>query len=269
LPVYNTSICLMALKDADRMDFKDVIQKAEDYLLNSQLDESYGLTKDSLNYGGIGYGNNTNSDLSSFQWTIESLQEKLSIQPEKNLTHKEKERAERKKLFYDKALVFLSNCQNLQTVNRQSYASNDGGFMYAPKTSKVNPKEENPISYGSMTYAGLKSMIYANVQKNDPRIIAAYHWINKHYSVFENPGLGDAGLFYYYHTMAKSLSVYGEPSLIDQEGKKHNWREELANQLIKNQNEEGWWINSNSKWRENNRILVTCYTILALESLLK
>ena len=41
-----------------------------------------------------------------------------------------------------------------------------------------------------MTYAGLKSMIYAGVKHDDPRVKAAYEWIQKHYTLDENPGMG-------------------------------------------------------------------------------
>ena len=55
--------------------------------------------------------------------------------------------------------------------------------------------------YGSMTYAGIKSLIYCGASKDDPRIKKAYEWIQKNYSVEKNPGMPEArhewGLFYY------------------------------------------------------------------------
>ncbi len=62
-------------------------------------------------------------------------------------------------------------------------------------------------SYASMTYAGLKSMIFAGLTPDDPRVEAALTFIRKNYSLETNPGMGDAGLFYYYHTFAKSLTA--------------------------------------------------------------
>ena len=49
-------------------------------------------------------------------------------------------------------------------------------------------------SYGSMTYAGFKSMLYAGLSADDPRVQAAAGWISKHYDVKSNPGMQDAGL---------------------------------------------------------------------------
>jgi len=87
-----------------------------------------------------------------------------------------------------KALVFISRCQNLETEhNTTKFASkiNDGGFYYtvaAGGESKAGETAGGGLrSYASMTYAGLKSMIYAGVDKDDPRVKAAMKWIQKHY----------------------------------------------------------------------------------------
>jgi squalene-hopene/tetraprenyl-beta-curcumene cyclase len=165
MPNYNTSICLMAFKDANLSEFDIIIKNAEDYLMGLQIDESEDFTTDSLFYGGVGYGGDERPDLSNLQWAIEamSVDDMKNVDPERKLTDEEKQRMQNKKLFYDKALVFLAKCQNLQSVNPEAYATNDGGFMYEPGASKAGGTN----SYGSMTYAGLKSLIYANVDRND------------------------------------------------------------------------------------------------------
>ena len=81
--------------------------------------------------------------------------------------------------------------------------------------------------------------------------------------------MGDQGIFYYFHTFSTTLATYGEDYLIDSKGIKHNWRTELADHIIKIQNEEGWWQNQNARFWENNKVLVTTYCILSLEELLK
>lgn len=260
LPNYTTSISLMAFKDASyTVEFNDIITNAEKFLTGLQYDEDNGYTKDSLYYGGVDYGNGKSPDVSNLQWAVEALRYKEIY------TIEQKSNDKTKKLYFDKALTFLAKCQNLKSVNKESYSTDDGGFMYAPGKSKAG----GTSSYGSMTYAGLKSMIYLKVDKNDQRVQAAYNWIKNNYTVTENPGLGDQGLYYYYHTFSMSLSAFGIDTIVDSKGITHNWREELAEQLIKLQNEEGWWQNQNSRWWENNKILVTAYSILSLEELLK
>ena len=59
-------------------------------------------------------------------------------------------------------------------------------------------KAEPPRAYGSMTYAGMQSLIYANVDKNDPRVKLALKWLENSYNLDENPGMGVQGLYYYY-----------------------------------------------------------------------
>jgi squalene-hopene/tetraprenyl-beta-curcumene cyclase len=115
-----------------------------------------------------------------------------------------------------------------------------------------------------MTYAGLKSMIYAGLERDDPRVKAAYQWIRRHYTLEENPGMGPQGLYYYYHTFAKALGAVGEVRITDADGKPHDWRAELAAELISRQQPDGSWVNSNTRWLEGDPNLVTGYSLLAL-----
>ncbi len=115
-----------------------------------------------------------------------------------------------------------------------------------------------------MTYAGLKSMLYAGVGPDDPRVKAAVEWIGKHYDLESNPGMGDAGQYYYYHTFAKALAAVGEETVVDEDGAKHDWRGELIVELASRQQEDGTWVNENSRWLEGDPNLVTGYALLAL-----
>ena len=120
-------------------------------------------------------------------------------------------------------------------------------------------------SYGSMSYAGLLSFIYAEMEPNDERVLAVRTWLSKNYSVTENPGMGPQGLFYYYHTMSKALSLSGVNQIKDSQGNLRDWRQELALELINQQTSEGFWINENGRWWEKDPILVSCYALLSLE----
>jgi squalene-hopene/tetraprenyl-beta-curcumene cyclase len=144
----------------------------------------------------------------------------------------------------------------------------DGGFYYTVAAGGSSPagKEENGglRSYGSMTYAGLKSMIYAGVKKDDPRVKAASEWIAKHYTLEENPGMGPSGLYYYYNTFAKALAALGVDEFTDSDGKKHNWRADIAEKLLTLQKEDGSWANTAPRWMEADPNLVTAYALLAL-----
>ena len=139
--------------------------------------------------------------------------------------------------------MFVSRCQNLESEhNTTKYASkvNDGGFYYTRvleqgRTRNGESADGGLRSYASMTYCGLKSMIYAGLTKDDPRVKAALQWIRKNYDLKSNPGMGDAGLYYYYHTFAKTLDVLGVDEFEDAKGVKHDWRRELTEELARRQ----------------------------------
>ncbi len=264
MKAYSTSICLMAYKDLNLMEHKQIIKNAESFLMGLQLDEIGGYSIDSLYYGGVSYGEKDKApDLSNLQWAIEALNEEEKLN-DMDLNKKDEQHKSKKKLFFHKALKFMERTQNYKT-NDHNYGSNDGGFMYRPGDSKAG----GTLSYGGMTYAGLKSFIYAGLSKDDERVIAAVNWLKSNYTVDENPKMGNQGLFYYFQTMAKALSVYGEDNFVIIDGKNKNWRYDLADKLLKLQTSEGFWVNENGRWWENNPVLVTAYSIIALEQILK
>jgi squalene-hopene/tetraprenyl-beta-curcumene cyclase len=276
---YNTSIAISSLAAAKNPAFKDKIDKAVAYIKGIQWTDKTGagpkgekLTDDSNNWwGGWGYGHSGRPDLSNAQMAIEALE---------NAGLKKDDPA------FQNALKFVTRAQNNSETNDQKFAGNDGGFVYTPANGGDSPAgvfigadgKRVLRSYGSMTYAGLKSMIYAGLTKDDPRVKAAWDWIGKTYTVDVNPGFvtndpknGDMshyGLYYYYHTMARALNVYDQPTITDARGAKHDWRVELTDKLISLQQPDGSW-KGEKKWFEDNSILTTSYATLALEEIQK
>jgi squalene-hopene/tetraprenyl-beta-curcumene cyclase len=118
-----------------------------------------------------------------------------------------------------------------------------------------------------MSYAGLLSFIYAQVDKVDPRVKWVIDGLSKNYTLDENPGMGQDGLYYYYHTMAKALSAAGVDTLKTKDGKKVNWRQDLAKRLLNLQNPDGSWVNKYGRWWERDPHLVTSYATITLEIL--
>lgn len=264
LPNYNTSLSMVALVEARNAAYKPVLQKAQQYLTKVQFDEDDGINPSNPMYGGIGYGDDpgdeTHPDLSNLQHALEALH--VSGTPAGSPTFK-------------KAIIFLQRVQNRRESNDQAWVKegpNDGGFAYeAQGGSKATEHNKMPehSSYGSMTYAGLKSYIYCGVTRTDPRAQAAYNWLRGHYSVTENPGLGNDSLYYYYHTMAKTLDVYGQKILTDKNGKAHDWALDLSTHLLTQQHPDGSWFNTNARHWENQPGLVTSYTLIALSYCIK
>lgn len=278
-PNYSTAICAMALLATGKPEVVDAIKSARRFLLESQFDAGEGYAADSASYGGIGYGKRERPDLSNTQLALEAIRltESLETQAGNESPHTGT------RLHWQKAVEFLQRCQNLPGTNDQPWvktvSTNDlGGFIYMPGDPEKNipplsfadadsapgDKPQPLRSYGSMTYAGLKSYIYAELKKDDPRVQAALFWVKRNYTLEENPGMGAQGLFYYYHTFAKALSVYGDDTLTDVAGKKHDWRYELMKKLVTLQKADGFWQNENNRWWENDPVLCTSYSLLAL-----
>ena len=268
LSVYNTATAVTSLMAANRKSFEPAVIKARKHLISNQWDIGQKKETDPANEGGIGYGSDKeHSDLSNTYLAIEALALSKKVIEDGN-------HGDQPDLDWDAAVKFLSRCQNLEETNDREWASNDpknkGGFTYSPFASKAG-EEKTPEgrtalrSYGSMSYAGLLSLIYAKVSADDPRVIAVKEWLGKNYTLTENPGMGSQGMYYYYQTMAKALTAANVNQLKLDNGKEVDWRNELAGKLLASQRENGSWVNDNGRWMESNAVLVTAYTVLSLE----
>lgn len=266
---YNTAIAVSALAAAKTPDFKDQIEKAVAYLKTLQFaDFAEGdLKVDPADprYGGAGYGKGgTRPDGSNTAMMLDALHDAGIPKDDPR---------------YKAAAKFISRMQNLSETNDQKWAGNDGGAIYSPANNGESFAGEYTDSngkrllrsYGSMTYAMLKSYIYCGLSKDDPRVKAAWDWVRKNWTLDENPGLragnpADArnGMYYYYLLMARALNAYDEPTIVDTQGDKHDWRVELINKLASIQKEDGSFV-GDKRWMEDNPILVTSYALIALE----
>lgn len=273
LPNYNTSIALTALTMTPGAEYREAALKARRKVIAGQFDENGDGKFDGPSDGGIGYGSSPPADMSNTHFALEALyhaQKLLEDDPDRA--------KDEPQLNYAAAIQFVSRCQNLPATNDQSWVSGDpdnkGGFVYRPGDSKAGTVDlpdgkKAHRSYASMGYAGLLSFIYAKVKPDDQRIVAVKDWLRRHYSVTENPGMGQEGLYYYYHTMAKALNLANMDFVELPDGKKANWRLDLARQLFNAQKEDGSWSNENGRWMEKNSDLATAYAVLALEHLIQ
>ena len=284
LPSYNTAICLSALARVNTPEARAAIKPAQDFLRTLQYgegaavyegmkDSARPMEKDNPFYGGVGYGGSGRPDLSNTAFMLQALHDSgvESTDP-----------------AFQRALVFLQRVQMLGTVNDMPYAkgSKQGGFIYSTSEGKDKigtgqsyagtieetmddgTKVSRLRAYGSMSYAGFKSYLYAGLKRDDPRVTAAYEWIRRNYTLTENPNVGLDGMYYYYVTFARALHAWGDPklSVISAGGKatEHDWASDLVAQLASFQQPDGSFKTFKDRWMENDPVLVTAYSLLAL-----
>lgn len=258
---YYTSVAVMALSRSKSPKAMAAVENAQKYLTGLQWDESEDYDKSNVFYGGAGYGHGKRPDLSNTQMMLEALHQS-GLSPEHPV--------------YKKAIVFISRCQMLEDSNDQSFAKHgDGGFIYSPANGGESKAGEESVdgvtrlrSYGSMTYSGYKSLLYAGLTPSDPRVRAARQWIGSHYTLDQNPNMpdeqGKQGLYYYYHVFARAMDASGEDIVSGPENAEHVWRVDLCQKLIELQQPDGSWVNSEDRWYESNPQLVTAYSVAAL-----
>lgn len=325
LPSYNTSVCLSALSLARSREAAEAIVPAQDFLRRLQWSETAApptdpasgigeattdkttpeaptkVTREHPFYGGIGYGRHGRPDLSNLQLMLQGLHDSGLPQDDE---------------AFRRALVFLSRVQMLETtsdgatVNDMPYAkdSRQGGFIYSTSLNRdavgsgqtmVDEKaamveetldDGTKVSrlrcYGSMTYSGFKSLIYAGLTKDDPRVRAAYEWARRNYTLEENPGVGTDGVYYYLLAFARAMRATGEARItpIDSSadpshpggvtsaaiaGKPREWAADLIDRLAALQNPDGSFKSLDDRWMENNPALITAYSLIAVREALK
>lgn len=266
---YNTSISMVALTASGNPAHDELLRRGRGFLVRSQTDlEEPGKT-DSPFDGGVGYGDKyAHSDMNNTLTALEALHYTRHLDAGEGA-------AEKKDVDWKAVVQFLQNCQNLPSHNRQPWASDDarnkGGFVYYPGHSMAGA-ETNAItgrvtlrSYGSISYAGLLSYVYADLKREDPRVVAVLDWLRSNYTLDENPGMELQGLYYYLHLMTKALNSARVETLELKDGRKVNWRREVALRLINLQHTDGSWANTSGRWWEKDPNLVTAYAVLSLD----
>lgn len=263
LPNYNTAICMTALHATGDKSLVPYVLSARKFIAGAQHfgDDEYK--------GGFGYDKNTGrayTDLLNTYHAVSAMRETASAEDLRAAGEKKID------INWTETVKFIEKMQNKPESGDEA-----GGFFYNPKDPKAGTvtNEHGVIyfrSYGSITYAGLLALIYANVSRDDVRVKSAFHWACNHWSLEENPGMGQDSIYFFYNVLCKCLSTYGIDMIPLQNGKFINWKEELAKKLINLEQRDAktgysFWVNKVGRYWENDPVLVTSYVVLALEML--
>lgn len=295
LSTYNTAICMMALYQVDPQKYAPIILKAREYVASSQLvgDSDGGAA--SAGAGGFGYNKPLSAeerakraamfsgagrgpggrgaggppmdraDLSNTGWALMAMRMTEGLEDQRPTGEK------RADINWERALKFVESMQNTDPADTDAV----GSFGYERGGERdgktVAPGGQVALrGFGSMTYDGIESMIYAKVDRNDPRVRSAAAWAARHWTVDENPGAGAKGLFYYYTIIGKSMALFTQGAEFKgADGTAIDWRGDLVRKLTALQKEDGSWSNDDNTFWENDPALVTAYALLTLESVLE
>jgi len=279
IKTYATGCAMMGWASVERTDkVANAIRGAQAYMKQNQLKEGKDM-------GGTGYGDESPggrkgiANLSTTGFSSEGMH--LSGLPQDDE-------------YWKLVVKFVRKCQNNSEINNDPefvaelkakglVVGNDGSLYYAPDVNqqklpaKKVADKESIAGYGSMTYDGIKTYLYAGLKKDSPEVKSAMDWVRKNYSVEVHPGWPFdqtqrqhlRGLYHYYMVMSRALDAYGENPFETFDGKKHNWANEIAEQFVKQVKESKMWKNENPAWFEGDPILTTSYVLNTCNTLLR
>jgi squalene-hopene/tetraprenyl-beta-curcumene cyclase len=281
LPNYNTALCMVALHLMGRPEYIPHVQRARAFVAKTQH-----LGGD-VYYGGMGYDASSGrayADLSNSYIAYEAMRLTESVEDLR------REGEARVDLDWKAAEKFIQRTHNDARFNEQPWASDDpedrGGFAYHPEQTRsgTTTNATGQVKFRSMkgmTYAGLLSYIYADVDRTDPRVEATVDWVVGHWGLGSNNRVTGGtekadtqddreGLYYLYHVMAKGLQAYGTDVFRPAGRPPFNWRIDLIERLLALQKTDpdtgsGFWVNDVGRYWESDPVLVTSYALLALQ----
>lgn len=127
------------------------------------------------------------------------------------------------------------------------------------------------------TYQGLYLLLAGGVSRDDRRVIAAWNWVKRNYSLNSKNCPRGVPLPYYYYCMAKAFEAYGTgefETVADRKNAKtkHNWAAEIGQRLVslhrEEKNRQGWFWHFGSQRRLHPAkwpiLRASSYAILAM-----
>lgn len=183
--------------------------------------------------------------------------------------------------IYEKALVFVTRCQNFSdNPAKGDPYYDDGGFFFIPSDPTQNKAgiagtdkrgRRRFHSYGSMTADGLRALIRCGVPLTAPRVVAARRWLEVNFTVDQNPGtfapdreiLRNSTYFYYCWSLAHAFLALGTDEAMTDKGSVR-WADVLADALIRRQRPDGTWRSVYTDAKEDDPLVSTPWAASAL-----
>ncbi|WP_435007826.1 prenyltransferase/squalene oxidase repeat-containing protein [Tundrisphaera lichenicola] len=266
-PVYADSASALALSKIPVPGGREAIDAFLADLRRRQLVEPFGWSPDDPPFGAWGYAiepasnrpgdHPVDADLSSTLFAIGTLRV-LGASAEDPAIRD--------------ARSFIFRCQNFESGDAKL---DDGGFFLTPTDPARNkaggPRPGRYHSYGSTTADGLRALLRLGLAPDHPRVLAARRWLERNFSATEVPGTfepalepdRDATYFYYCWSLSHAFRSMGIRTFL-RDGRKVEWSDELAIELIRRQRPDGTWANRYSASKEDDPLVATPFALGAL-----
>ncbi len=255
---YNTCLCLAALHAAGGHEkYLNVLLNARAYVASTQIEA------DGMHEGGFGYDRSSPrayTDLNNTLYAVDAMRLTEGLEEARPVGQKKVD------INWEAAKQYVLSMQVTE-------GDEAGGFLYnreVPRGKRAGEEADVRLrSFGSMTYAGLLAMLHCELSREDPRVRSTYQYLGKHWTLEENPGQGNQGLYFYYEILARALDAAGVKELKLEDGTLVDWREALGEALVKRQQADGSWVNESNRFWEGDPVLSTSYALLALTFVLE
>lgn len=250
---YNTCLCLTALHQAGaKTRAAAVLLAARAYVASTQIE------MEGVHEGGFGYDKSSPrayTDLNNTFYAVDAMRMTQDVEELRPAGEK------RVDIDWDAAKKYVLSMQ--ETTGEAA-----GSFVYnreVPRRRDPNADARPSLRvHGSMSYAGLLAMLHCDLSREDPRVRSTLQWLGKYWTLEENPGQGNQGLYFYYDVLARALDAATIRKLPLADGREMDWREELALAILKRQQADGSWVNESNRFWEGDPVLSTSYALLAL-----
>jgi hypothetical protein len=177
-----------------------------------------------------------------------------------------------------KAMFFVHRCQNYADSELHiDERFDDGGFFFIlgdPVRNKAGALGKDRFgrdrfsSYGSATVDGLRALILCGSAAADPRVLAAWRWLDERANVAGQPGsfasdreAAQAAFYFYYCQSLAEVLLRAEAGPRERRVARS---EALADRLLELQGPDGSWVNSAVDGREDDPLVATSLAAAAL-----
>jgi squalene-hopene/tetraprenyl-beta-curcumene cyclase len=279
-PVYIAAGAVSALARQDDGSLTPALDAWLTYLRQRQLSEPLGWRPDDGPYGGWGYaaglprkpaagvplGNLAEPNLSATVFALAAMR-RAGVPADDPAIQR--------------ALAFVERCQNFSDdPDARDERLDDGGFHFIdgdPVRNKAGVAGTDRAgrtrfaSYGSATADGLRALVLCGLPPDDPRVVAAWAWLERHFVADAHPGRYAAdregarpAVYYYYcHSLVETLAAAesGHPTA---DANRARWARAVADALVARQRPDGSWKNAAVDVREDDPLVATSLAASAL-----